>query len=88
VKIKYNIRYLIIFISALVIEICSTFYIRFVSEGNATGMIFFAAISPFLGLPFLGYMIEATNWSERISNAVALSAGYITGTVIVITLIK
>jgi hypothetical protein len=51
-------------------------------------MIFFAAISPFLGLPFLGYMIEATNWSERISNAVALSAGYITGTVIVITLIK
>ena len=87
-KIKYNIRYLIIFISALVIEICSTFYIRFVSEGNAPGMIFFAAISPFLGLPFLGYMIEATNWSERIFNAVALSAGYITGTVIVITLIK
>jgi hypothetical protein len=47
-------RYPIIFLSALVIEICSTFYIRFVSEGNAPGMIFFAAIGPFLGLPFLG----------------------------------
>jgi hypothetical protein len=33
-------------------------------------------------------MIEATNWNERIFNAVALSAGYITGTVIVITVIK
>jgi hypothetical protein len=33
-------------------------------------------------------MIEATNWNERILNAVALSFGYITGTVIVITLIK
>jgi hypothetical protein len=51
-------------------------------------MIFFAAIGPFLGLPFLGYMIEATNWSERVFNAVALSCGYIVGTIIVITLIK
>jgi hypothetical protein len=77
-------RYPIIFLSALVIEICSTFYIRFVSEGNAPGMILFAAIGPFLGLPFLGYMIEATNWNERILNAVAMSAGYVTGTLIVI----
>ena len=76
------------FLSALIIEICSTFYIRFVSEGNAPGMIFFAAIGPFLGLPFLVYMIEATTWPERIFNAVSLSAGYVTGTVIVITLIK
>jgi hypothetical protein len=51
-------------------------------------MIFFAAIGPFLGLPFLGYMIEATNWNERILNAVAMSLGYVTGTVIVITLIQ
>jgi hypothetical protein len=77
-------RYPIIFLSALVIEICSTFYIRFVSEGNAPGMILFAAIGPFLGLPFLGYMIEANNWNERILNAVAMSAGYVTGTLIVI----
>ena len=81
-------RYPIIFLSALVIEICSTFYIRFVSEGNAPGMILFAAIGPFLGLPFLGYMIEATNWNERVLNAVALSFGYIVGTIIVITLIQ
>jgi hypothetical protein len=81
-------RYPIIFTSALIIEICSTFYIRFVSEGNAPGMIFFAAIGPFLGLPFLGYMIEAKTWSERVFNAVALSFGYIVGTIIVITLIK
>ena len=81
-------RYPIIFLSALIIEICSTFYIRFVSDGNAPGMILMASIGPFLGLPFLGYMIEATNWNERVLNAVALSFGYIVGTVIVITLIQ
>jgi len=81
-------RYPIIFLSALVIEICSTFYIRFVSDGNAPGMIFFAAIGPFLGLRFLGYLFEAINWNERLFNAVALSLGYIVGTVIVITLIQ
>jgi hypothetical protein len=43
-------RYLIIALSALIIEICSTFYIRYVAEGNPTAMLFFAGIGPFLGL--------------------------------------
>ena len=81
-------KYFILFLSALIIEICSTFYIRFVAEGNTLGMLFFAFISPFLGLPFIGYMVESKLWSERIKMAFALAFGYLAGALIVIRLIK
>ena len=81
-------KYGIIFLSALILEICSTFYIRYVSEANTIGMLFFAFISPFLGLPFSGYMVESDNWNERIKMAVSLAFGYVVGALLVITLIK
>jgi hypothetical protein len=81
-------KYFIIFLSALTIEICSTFYIRYVADANTLGMLFFAFIGPFLGLPFAGYMVESKYWSERITMAFAMSAGYLTGAVIVINLIR
>jgi hypothetical protein len=81
-------RYLIIALSALIIEICSTFYIRYVAEGNATAMLFFAGIGPFLGLPFIGYMVESKTWAERLRQALALSVGYQVGCLIVIYIIK
>jgi hypothetical protein len=51
-------------------------------------MLFFAFISPFLGLPFAGYMVESENWNERIKMACSLAFGYVTGVIIVINLIK
>jgi len=81
-------KYPIIFLSALIIEICSTFYINYVADKNPIGMIIFAAIGPFLGLPFAGYMVESKLWSERIKMAFALSLGYIVGCLIVLKLIK
>jgi hypothetical protein len=81
-------RYLIIFISALILEICSTFYIRYVAEANTLGMLFFAFIGPFLGLPFTGYMVESKEWIERIKMAFSLAFGYVTGVIIVINFIK
>jgi hypothetical protein len=81
-------KYLIIFLSALIIEICSTFYIRFVADKNTLGMLFFAFIGPFIALPFAGYMVESKQWNERIKMAVALAFGYVTGALIVIFLIK
>ena len=80
-------KYPILFLSALIIEICSTFYIRFVAEANTPGMIFFAFIGPFLGLPFVGYMVESKLWSERIKMAMAMSSGYVLGVLIVINII-
>ena len=52
-------KYLIIGLSALIIEVCSTFYIRSAAEGDLLMMLFFATIGPFLGLPFIGYMVES-----------------------------
>jgi len=80
-------KYIIIALSALIIEICSTFYIRSVAIGDVPMMLFFAGIGPFLGLPFLGYMIEAKNWGERIKQAIASSIGYMIGVLIVVYII-
>ena len=81
-------KYRIIFLSALIIEICSTFYIRFTSESNTIGMMFFAFIGPFLSLPFAGYMVESKFWNERIKMAFALALGYALGALLVNTIIQ
>jgi hypothetical protein len=80
-------KWFIIFLSAFTIEICSTFYINYVADKNAIGMIIFAAIGPFLGLPFAGYMVESKTWKERILMAVIMAIGYMTGTIVVINFI-
>lgn len=81
-------KYVIIFISALIIEIVSTFYIRSVAEANIYGMLFFSFVAPFIGLPFAGFMVESKLWIERIKMAFALAFGYVTGALIVINLIN
>ena len=79
-------KWFIIYLSAFVIEICSTFYITYVAEHNTIGMIIFAAIGPFLGLPFTGYMIDSKTWRERILMSFILSLGYVSGSIVVILL--
>jgi hypothetical protein len=81
-------KYAIIMTSAFIIEICSTFYIRFVADKEPIGMLIFAFIGPFLGLPFVGYMVESKKWSERLKMAFALSLGYALGCLVVIFLIQ
>ncbi len=73
----------IIFTSAFIIEISSTFYIKYVSDQNFIGMIFFACIGPFLGLPFLNYVIESEDFKERLQMAFYLSIGYVSGSIFV-----
>jgi hypothetical protein len=78
------VKYRIIILSALIIEICSTFYIRYVAEGNTIGMLVFAFIGPFLGLPFAGYMVESKTWNERLKMAFSMAIGYTIGVIIVL----
>jgi uncharacterized protein YqgC (DUF456 family) len=42
----------------------------------------FAFIGPFLGLPFVGYMVESKSWNERLRMALASAVGYAIGSVI------
>ena len=53
-------KYLIIGLAAFILETASTMYIATVAERSAS-MIFWASMGPFLGLPFVGYMVESKN---------------------------
>ena len=75
-------KYSIILTMALILEIGSTFYITYVSDKNLFGMMFFAFIGPFLGLPFVGFMVESKTWSERFKMALSSSIGYLIGSII------
>ena len=77
-----NKKYIILFISAIIIEIASTFYISAVSDKNINQMIIWAFIGPFLGLPFLKYNIEAKTDLQRIKLAICYGFGYAIGALI------
>jgi hypothetical protein len=81
-------KYLIVFFSACVLEIGSTFYISVVADKNYLGMLFFAFIGPFLSLPFVGFMIESKEWSERIKLAMSSGFGYLLGSLLVILFLE
>jgi hypothetical protein len=81
-------KYIIIFVASTLIEVFSTFYIRYASEGNMLGMMFFAFVSPILSIAFAGYMVETKCWKERIKIALSVSLGYVLGVLIVIKLIQ
>lgn len=77
-----NKGYAIVGLSAFVIECASTMYITTVSQGSLW-MVLYASIGPFLNLPFVGYIIEAKNWSERIKIAFSSSFGYGLGSFVI-----
>lgn len=76
-------KYLVLFISAVVIEIASTFYISAVSDKNCISMVFWAFIGPFLSLPFLAYQIDAKTNAERLKLAFCYGFGYAVGAALV-----
>jgi len=67
-------KYLIIGLAAFILETASE---------RSMSMIFWASMGPFLGLPFVGYMVESKTWTERIKMAVASAIGYALGATIV-----
>jgi hypothetical protein len=74
--------YIITFIFSFIIEIASTMYISTVADKNVV-MIFWATIGPFLSLPFVGYLIEANGWNQRIRLAFCSSMGYSLGATVI-----
>jgi len=78
-------KYLIICLSCFIIEIASTMYISTVSS-NSPYMMFWAFIGPFLGLPFIGYIVDEKTWLGRFKIALASGVGYTLGALIVFTI--
>jgi len=75
-------KYFIIFLSAFVLEIGSTFYINGVASHNLGIMAFFAFMGPMLSLPFVNFVIEAKNWKDRGVLAIIQSFGYCFGSIV------
>jgi hypothetical protein len=75
-------KYFIIALSAFVLETASTMYIATVANRDIA-MIFWAFMGPFLGLPFVGYMVESKTWGERIKMAIASGIGYAIGATLI-----
>jgi hypothetical protein len=71
-------KYFIIGLAAFILETASTMYIATVAD-RSIAMIFWAFIGPFLGLPFVGYMVESKSWPDRFKMALASSVGYVIG---------
>jgi hypothetical protein len=80
--INFCLKYLIIVISAFIIEVASTFYITTVAD-KSIWMLFFAFVGPFLGLPFVGYIVDSKTWLERLKMAFASGIGYVLGSMLV-----
>lgn len=78
--------YVITFVFSFIIEIASTMYISTVSDKNIL-MVFWAFIGPFLSLPFVGYLIEANGWGQRLRLALCSSFGYSIGAAVVYSLL-
>jgi len=75
-------KYFIIAFAAFILETASTMYIATVAD-RSIAMIFWAFIGPFLGLPFVGYMVESKTWIERIKMALASAVGYTIGATVI-----
>lgn len=81
------IKYLIVGLSAFVLEIASTFYIQTVS-GKSVFMMLWAFLGPFFSLPFAGYMVETKTWKERVILATTMGTGYMLGASLVYVVTK
>ena len=75
-------KYLIIALAAFVLETASTMYIATVASRDIM-MVFWGLIGPFLGLPFIGYMVESKTWKERLKMATTSGIGYGLGSLVV-----
>jgi len=80
-------KYLIIGFSCFIIEIASTMYISTVSS-NSPYMLLWAFVGPFLGLPFIGYIVDENKWSGRFKIASASAVGYMIGALLVFLIKK
>lgn len=75
-------KYLIVFLSALLLELGSTMYISAVADKALGAVMFWAFVGPFIALPFAGLVADEKTWSGRVRIALASAVGYLVGAAI------
>lgn len=76
-----GIKYFVVTISSLLLEIGSTMYISSVAEKQILGAIFWSFLAPFIALPFSG-LVADSNWKQRLYLAFFSAFGYCLGSFI------
>jgi hypothetical protein len=77
-----KIKLLVVFFSALLLEVGSTFYINGVAEKNVSQILVWAFLGPFIALPFAGVIADEKTWGRRIFIACSSAIGYSLGALI------
>ena len=72
-------KLLIVFISAIILEVNSIAGFNFLMEKNWIGMVLMVGINPFLCLPMSHYTIEVKTFKQRSLIALAFSLGFMIG---------
>ena len=75
-------KYIIIFFSALLLEIGSTMYISSVADKDMAATMLWAFLGPFIDLPFAGYVADEKTWRGRFYLAISSALGYVIGAMI------
>jgi len=73
-KMKYKL--LIVFVTALALELNSISCFYFLMHKNWTGMFFMAFINPLMTLPMSHFSIECTTFKERFYIALTFALGF------------
>jgi len=72
-------KYILIFIFALILQIGCTAYINSVEERQLYPVIIWSFIGPFMNLPFIALIADADTWNKRIKVSLAAGIGYSVG---------
>ena len=75
-------RHIIIFFSALFLEIGSTMYINSVADKAMISTMYCLSQETNIALPFAGFVADAKTWLERFYLALSSSIGYTVGALI------
>jgi len=73
---KFRYRLLIVFITAILLEVNSIAGFRFLMDKNWMGMFLMVFMNPFLCLPMNHYNIEAKSFKQRALIALAFACGF------------
>jgi hypothetical protein len=84
---KQRYKLLIVFITALALELNSISGFHFLMEKNWSGMFMMAFINPLLCLPMNHYTIECKSFKDRAYVAIAFAVGFGIGAITIRPLI-
>ena len=80
-------KYLIVFFSALLLEVGSTMYISAVADKALGAVMLWAFLGPFIALPFAGLVADEKTWGGRARIALSSAVGYLIGAAFSMSLI-